>query len=102
MIWGSVSFFDGIAPLMVVWLVSFNAYNVCAAPTSNTSLSDRQMPYSINALLRSAVYNDSMTPRTYTPPSTCQETCGDLLAALAKCEDDSCVCSQTGVDAFFE
>ena len=91
-----------IAQVFVVWLAYFTPYTVHGAPTLKYTNSRRQTSDLNSALLRSFVRNDTMDPEGYTPPSTCTTPCEDLLTILETCEDDSCVCNQSGVNAFIQ
>lgn len=49
--------------------------------------------------LASVPRNDS---RIYSPPEACSDECKNLLETLKQCDNDSCICSQSGVSHFFE
>jgi hypothetical protein len=51
-----------------------------------------------NALRNSSIEEET----SYQPPPSCSAPCHALLENLAKCEDDSCVCSQDGMNSFIE
>ena len=105
MLW-SPTFTKNVIVATVTFLVLFKAtLQVSAVPIDSIAHARRHakafelLPYHQNA---SSSSSDEQADRTYTPPGECQDACATLVNALAKCEDDSCICSQSGVDAFFQ
>lgn len=91
-----------IAKLVLAWLVWNHSGEANARPVAVKDAlqpEERILPY---GSLRLALTKDTTSATQYTPPDTCREACADLLTALGKCEDDSCICSQNGFDAFFQ
>lgn len=104
MIWSS-TLSENVIAAAVTFLVLFKAIAQAAAlPVHAVSAKKRQLealdylPFHGRPPSTASDDND----KTYTPPSACQDACNALIEALDQCEDDSCICSQSGIDAFFE
>lgn len=91
-----------IVKLVLAWLGCFGPCQVDGLPIADGEVVRQQEVNSVYGLLNWHKHKDIATAAKYAPPSTCREPCATLLAILDTCEDDSCVCSQKGFNAFFQ
>lgn len=46
--------------------------------------------------------DDGHANKTYAPLAGCESACQSMVANLQTCDDDSCICTQDGVNSFSE
>lgn len=104
MVWSSTLSKNVIAAAVTFLVLSKATPQAAALPLHAGSVQKRQLEaldyLPFHGRPTSTASDDD--DKTYTPPAACQDACDPLIEALDQCEDDSCICSQSGIDALFE